>query len=182
MNPPFSYRAISRELVVAICEGNQSAFEAFYMMEYNNLLHFANAYIKDDKVAEDIAQETLIKLWQTRENLNPDGNIRALAFTIAKNMSLDFLRKKNDAMSLDACLYLEDNSLDVMINTLDLDKLVKKTFMSLPEKVRQTFLLSRHNRLTNKDIAEREHVSIKAIEYRISSALKVFRKQLLKDS
>ena len=161
---------------MAISEGDSCAFEAFYRMEYNNLLHFARSYTKEESVSEDIAQETLMRVWQTRENLNPDGNIRALAFTIAKNLSLDYLRKRNDNISIDSCIYLEDNSLDVLINTLDLERLVEKTFLNLPEKIRRTFFMSRHKGLTNKEIAERENVTVKAVEYRITTALKVFKK------
>ena len=176
MNHSFSSRAIGRELVAAIGEGDRCAFEAFYRMEYNNLLHFAKSYTREETVSEDIAQETLLRIWQARETLNPDGNIRALAFTIARNIALDFLRKKADTISVDTCVYLEDNSMDVLINSLDLEKLVAKTFNDLPDKIRRTFFLSRQKGLSNKEIAQHEKVTVKAVEYRIAVALRAFRK------
>ncbi|MBQ0043702.1 MAG: RNA polymerase sigma-70 factor, partial [Bacteroidales bacterium] len=45
-----------------------------------------------------------------------------------------------------------------------------------PEKTRNTFLMSRRDGLSNREIARKEKVSVKAIEYRISQALKNFRK------
>ena len=172
---PSSY-SIVKELLVGIKEGDESAFEVFYQMEHNNILHFVSHYAVPQDQAEDIAQETLLKIWETREHLNINGNLRALAYTIARNRTLDYLRSKTDVESLDACAYLEDDSMDSQINALDLERLVRNTFAKLPEKTRNTFLFSRRDGLTNAQIAENEHVSIKAIEYRISNALRSLRK------
>ena len=57
-----------------------------------------------------------------------------------------------------------------------LASLLGKTFSSLPEKLRDTFLQSRYEGLTNKEIAIKEKISIKAIEYRISAVLRSFKK------
>lgn len=168
--------AIGKELLEAIREGDECAFEIFFRMERNNLVHFISHYAIETEQAEDIAQDTLIKIWETREHLNVNGNLRALAFTIARNKTLDFLRSRTDMESLDACAYLEDESLDAQINALELSRLIERTFDSLPEKIRGTFLLSREKGLTNRQIADREHISVKAIEYRISTALRSFRK------
>lgn len=167
---------LGKELLVAIKEGDECAFELFYRMERNNLVHFIGSYAIDRQQAEDIAQESLLKIWETKEHLNVDGNIRALTFTIARNKALDFLRAKTDMESLDACAYLEDESLDAQINALDLARLIEKTFDKLPEKTRNTFLMSRREGLSNSEIARKERVSVKAVEYRISQALKNFKK------
>lgn len=167
---------LGKELLVAIKEGDECAFELFYRMERNNLVHFVSNYAISKEQSEDIAQESLLKIWETKDNLNVDGNVRALVFTIARNKALDYLRTKSDTESLDACAYLEDESLDAQINALDLARLIEKTFDQLPEKTRNTFLMSRREGLSNMEIAKREHVSVKAIEYRISQALKNFRK------
>jgi len=167
---------LGKEILEAIREGDECAFEVFYRMERNNLVHFISHYAVLLPQAEDIAQDTLLKIWETRETLNPSGNLRALTYTIARNRTLDYLRKKTDTLSLDACAYLEDDSLDAQINALDLARLIEKTFDSLPEKIRGTFILSRQAGLTNREIAEKEHISVKTIEYRISAALKSFRK------
>lgn len=167
---------IGKELLVAIKDGDTSAFEAFYRMERNNLVHFVSQYSVPAATAEDIAQETLMKIWETRSRLDAEGNLRALTFTIARNKTLDYLRTRVDSTSLDACSNLEDESLDSLINALDLTSLVVKTFESLPAKTRITFLMSRHKGLTYREIARKEKISTKAVEHRISSALKSLKK------
>ena len=159
-------------LTKAIGEGNRYAFEAFYRMEHDNLVHFVSGYSRDKSLAEDIVQDTFLRIWQRRFTLDPDGNPRALAFTIARNLILDTLRSRKDTVSIEACRCLEDSSLDSLIEALDLAALIGKTIDKLPAKIRRTFLLSRESGLRNKEIAEKEKVSVKAVEYRISTALK----------
>lgn len=53
--------------------------------------------------AEDVVQETMIKLWNQRDNLNGVESIEAYAMTICRNQALDHLRKSaNTTVSLDA--------------------------------------------------------------------------------
>ena len=171
-----SSNMLVNHLLEGIREGDKACFEVFYRMEMNNLVHFVNSYIKDMSRSEDIAQDALLRLWERRLSLKTGGNIRALVFTTARNMAIDYLRRKTDTESLEACLCLEDESVDGLIEALDLASLLGKTFSSLPEKLRETFLHSRYEGLTNKEIAIKEKVSIKAIEYRISAVLRSFKK------
>ncbi len=157
-------------------EGDEAAFEVFYRMERNNLVHFVASYVKDTQTAEDIAQETLLKVWENRGALDPKRNLRAFTFTIARNRTLDYLRTYKPRASLAECEALSDPSLEGLIETLDLERLVRKTFLALPPKVRDTFLSSRRKGMRYREIALEEGVSEKTVENRIGSALKAFRK------
>lgn len=165
-----------RNLLLGIMEGDESAFEVFYRMERNNLVHFVASYVKDTQTAEDIAQETLLKVWENRGALDPKRNLRAFTFTIARNRTLDYLRTYKPHASLAECEALCDPSLDGLIETLDLERLVRKTFLALPPKVRDTFLSSRREGMRYREIALEEGVSEKTVENRIGTALKAFRK------
>lgn len=163
-------------LLAGIREGDAASFEVFYRMERNNLVHFVFSYLKDYHRAEDIAQDALMKLWERRTELDADRNIRAYVFTIARNMTIDSLRRHVAAESLESCLCLEDRSMDGLIEALDMASLFEKTFNTLPFKVRDTFMKSRAEGLTNKEIAKQEKLSVKAVEYRISAALRALKK------
>lgn len=167
---------LARNLLLGIKEGDEAAFEVFYRMERNNLVHFVASYVKDSQMAEDIAQETLLKVWENRSALDPGRNLRAFTFTIARNRTLDYLRTYKPHVSLAECEALCDPGLDGLIETLDLERLVKKTFLALPPKVRNTFLSSRREGIRNRDVAIEEGISEKTVEHRIGTALKAFRK------
>ena len=168
------------ELVNRIRQGDARAFEVLYRMEYLNLVHFAGSYLGDPEKAKDISQDSLLALWENRSRLNPDKNIRAFLFTIARNKTLDELYRRRflspAGKDIDTAInLLEDNAVEDHINRLDLNSLINKVWQSLPAKIGRTFSLSREEGLKNREIAGLEGVSEKAVEYRIKVALKRFR-------
>ena len=171
----------SNSLVRKIREGNPDAFELLYRMEFLNLVHFSNSYLQDTEKARDISQESLLSLWENRERLDPDKNIRAFLFTIARNKTLDELARRrffcNGSAEYDkAIALLEDHSVDTYISQLDLSALMESIRQSLPSKIERTLALSREEGLRNKEIAREEGISEKAVEYRMKIALRHCRK------
>ena len=145
-------------------------------MEFLNLVHFANSYLHDQEKARDIAQETLLALWEHRALLDPERNIRSFVFTIARNRTLNELRQRRPSVEVDEALaLLEHPSAEENIHALELASLIEKVWTSLPQTISNTFSLSRREGLKNREIAAREGVSEKAVEYRIRVALTRFR-------
>ena len=64
------------------------------------------------------------------------------------------------------------------IDALEMEKLIDLTLEQLPEKIRRIFNLSRVENLTYKEIAQKENITIKSVEYQIKKALDIFRKRL----
>ena len=56
------------------------------------LVETARSYLRDTAAAEDMAQETLIRMWQMHDALHSPGE--ALARTIVRNLALDYLRRR----------------------------------------------------------------------------------------
>ncbi len=148
-------------------------------MEFLNLVHFADSYLHDGERARDIAQETLLALWENRHRLQPERNIRSFVFTIARNRTLNELRRRKllapTGMEDEALELLEDHSLEERIDALDLATLIEKVWNKLPKDIGKTFSMSREEGLRNREIAAREGVSEKTVEYRIRVALNRFR-------
>ena len=168
------------DLVRRIREGDVGAYELLYRMEFLNLVHFADSYLQDTEKARDISQESLLALWENRQRLNPDRNVRAFLFTIARNKTLDELSRRSfyAAVPIDyneKLLQLQEHSVDAYISRLDLSALMEKVWHSLPPKIGRTFSLSREEGLKNKEIAQKEGISEKTVEYRMKVALDRFR-------
>ena len=54
-------------LAKSIKEGDEAAFELFFRAEYNNVVTFLNRYLRNSLLAQDVAQESFIALWQKRD-------------------------------------------------------------------------------------------------------------------
>ena len=145
---------------------NINSFNALYTLYYRKSFLFAKSYVHDEQVAEDIAAEALIKLW---EKLKTDiiNSPQAMLLTILKNKSLDYLRleqNKLNAMSELSELYVRE--LDIRVSSLEACD---------PEQTRKVFKMSRFENKMNKEIAENLGITVKGVEYHISRALKEFR-------
>lgn len=137
-------------------------------------------------MSQDIAQDAFIRLWESRERLKPDLNVRAYVFTIAKNlainkMSLKAYKTTVEMESRKTKLFIEalsHSSVSERIDALELSTLISKVYNELPDKVVKSFIMSRRYGMTYNEIAEQSGISVKVVEYHIKLALQLFRKRL----
>lgn len=165
--------------------GDVESFELFFNLEFNNIVYFVNGYIHNPDLAKDIAQESLLTLWEKRELINPDKNIRAFLFTIARNKSINELNTRSSSLNslslneINANLAaLRDDSLSSEIDTLNLKGLIDRTIDNLPKSVKESFIMSRKLGMTNKEIAIAKNMSLTGVEYHMKISLKILRKKL----
>lgn len=173
-------------IVSAIKAGNEQAFELFYRAEYSNLKYFVARYIKDFTIAEDVVHDTFLKIWENRDKINPDQNLKAYLFTIARNSTINILRNKvyklTDSIEKSDISFkitiLNNEYMTSKIDALDMERIIEQTYKLLPEKIKETFILSRKNGLSYKEISEKLEISVKTVEHNVSAALKIFRNKL----
>lgn len=172
-------------LALEISRGNIASFELFYKAEFDNIVYFTNGYLRDEFRAKDIAQESLLTLWEKRETIDPDRNLRALLYTIAKNKAINELKSKSTSSNIENIdeinaniMALQDNSLEDEIEALSLNELIEQILENLPDSVRESFIMSRKMGMTNKEIAKAKNMSITGIEYHMKISIKIFKEKL----
>ncbi len=70
----------------------RNAFEKIFREHYPALVNFGMGYVHDRDTSEEIVQEVFLNLWQKREEISPEGNIRSYLFTSVRNRCLNYLR------------------------------------------------------------------------------------------
>ena len=181
MNP-----AKLNKLIPFLREGEKMAFEEIYNDFFGVMHHLSLQYLHDEKVSEEIVQDTFMKLWEIKETLNDQFNIRNFLYTITKNNCLNYLRNQKIALKHQANIkYLEMQfnfeALEKLGSYLEFEELrdkIDKAIAALPDDLRETFLLSRYEELHYKDIAEKQSVSIKTVEARMTKTLRILRLEL----
>ncbi|NLZ50401.1 MAG: sigma-70 family RNA polymerase sigma factor [Rikenellaceae bacterium] len=140
--------------------------------------------MRNKQDSEDLAQETMLAIWENRETLDPNKNFRSYLYTIARNKSLNYLRDNakrrrgnslQESENLINTLALSSNSVEQEIIGLELQEFIERIYLSLPEKVVRTFKMSRQDGLTYKEIAKKLGITTKVVEYHISITLKALR-------
>lgn len=163
-----------------------SSFNEIYTSYYKKSFFFAKSYVHDDLAAEDIASDSLIKLWEKLKTEKIDY-IEPLLLTILKNKALNYLKHEEvKRTAFESMADWHQQELSIRISTLEscdpneifsdeVESIIRETLKLLPEQTRQIFLLSRFENKSNKEIAEQMGISIKGVEYHISKALKALR-------
>jgi RNA polymerase sigma-70 factor (ECF subfamily) len=169
-------------LIGQLKEGNSNAFKQVFKLYHKDLCNYIQAISGNTKLAEDIAQQTFIKLWDKRENLNlQEGKLKQYIFRIAYNQFLDTKRKKKKEFEL-----LENLKHAAYLDLVDTDaslfeeklKMVEQEIENLPEQCKKVFIMSKKEGLKYQEISDRLHISIKTVEVHMAKALKRLRAQL----
>ncbi len=82
------------EIVKASLDGDVSAFEILVQRYISGIYKFSYYYVRDAAEAEDITQETFIRAWKNLKKFDQEKSFKTWLWTIAKNSSLDFIKKK----------------------------------------------------------------------------------------
>ncbi|NEW83410.1 MAG: RNA polymerase sigma-70 factor [Mariniphaga sp.] len=174
------------KLIPFLREGEKIAFEEIYNDFFGVMYHLSVQYLHDPKASEEIVQDTFMKLWEIRETLNEQFNIRNFLYTITKNNCLNYLRNQKIALKHHQNIkYLEIHfnyeALERLGSYMEFEELREKidsAIAALPDDLRETFLLSRFEELHYKEIADKQSISIKTVEARMSKALRILRFEL----
>ncbi|SFK71658.1 RNA polymerase sigma-70 factor, ECF subfamily [Porphyromonadaceae bacterium KH3CP3RA] len=164
-------------------------FAELYSAYYKKSFLFTKSYVQDKYVAEDIASEVLMKLYEKLQKEEIES-IPAYLLTLLKNQSLDYLRKKavRDKAHVDYST-ADYEELNYRISTLqecdpslifskEIQSIIDTTLEQLSPQTRRVFVLSRYENYSNKEIAAALNISVKSVEYHITKALNLFRENL----
>lgn len=140
----------------------------------NQLFRLALRITLDRVEAEDIVQDTLIKIWNKRNEWQTIDSLEAFSLTICRNLSLDRLKRKGrQDDSLDDVSVKEpitsSNPQDRMIQQ-DRVSLVQQIVDSLPEKQRSCMQLREFEGKTYKEIAEIMQITEEQVKVNIFRA------------
>ena len=179
-----------QQLLERLKNDDEAAFKVLFNDFYSKLYYFVLEFVPLKDVAENIVQDTLVTLWNKRNELKDDSNLTSYLFTVAKNNALKKLREKKYSQKLFSNA-IDVGELDLNVETLstvdtsvyafmDIEQIIQETLASLPPQCRKVFELSRFQEMKNREIAEELDISIKTVEKHISKGIKTF-KVALKD-
>jgi len=175
---------VMKDLLAArIKIGDEQAFELLFRRYYVRLGGFVNKFLKDADQAHEIVQETFVKIWEGREDIDPENCLQSYLFKIAQNLSLNRLKRiKTESRYLEIYKYVyiehSDYSASESLFTRELEDGIAGALEKLPDGCRKIFELSRNEGLKYREIAEILQISVKTVETQMSKALRIMRTEL----
>ena len=154
---------------------NYKFFELVFEQNREMLERLAYFYVGSREDAQDIVSQSFLTLWERRDTVIEDRVLPYL-FTTVKNACLDYRRKESAHRQVhEQILRQERSMMDIYTSTIEsrdpvalfTDEILtiyKETLLSLPQEQRETWLRSRLDGLTYKEIADMLGVSPKRVD------------------
>jgi RNA polymerase sigma-70 factor (family 1) len=151
------------DLLQRMKEGDEGAFRELYDRHSRQVAAFVFHLTHSAVDAEDILQDTFLKLWTNREQLPPIVHPGNYIFIIARNKTLDHLRKIAQQQKLVDHIWANISNvaevLDLQLDARESQQLINNALARLTEQQRTIFRLSRQEGLDHATIASQLQLS-----------------------
>ncbi|HEX9513846.1 MAG TPA: RNA polymerase sigma-70 factor [Puia sp.] len=157
-------------------------FKQLFDTYKNRLYGYVLAIAHSKYVAEEITQEIFIKLWLCRDILHQVDNLEGYIFTIARNKTLNHLRKAAHNVKLlhelQGLAAPENNNVEERSLVAEYDTLIRDALTQLSPQRRLVFQLSRYQGLNHEEIALQLKLSRHTVKNHMVEALRFIRHYL----
>lgn len=171
------------KLIILAKQGNEQAFATLVQRYLSLVYNFSFRYVYSSVEAEDVTQEVFIKVWKNLKKFDEQKTFRPWLYEIARNTSLDWLKKKTDKTLATLPEYFIDNLAD--------NNLLEKSFAnkSLSEELQEVtnslspmsariFSLHTKEQLTFLEIAKKTKTSINTVKSRYQRAVSFIKRKI----
>lgn len=159
-----------------VSQGDPGAFRTLFAAYFPILCRFAEKYLGDVAMAEDVVQETFIKVWKTKGTYATAPELKGFLYTVTRNGCLNVLRsrEREDARHKAAAAFPEEEEVAGLEHLAAIYVLVA----GMPDKMREVFLLSFEQGLSIGQIARKMDISLKTVRNQKYKSLQLLRRHL----
>jgi RNA polymerase sigma factor (sigma-70 family) len=186
------YSISDSKLISLYKNGNEEAFEQLIGRHKSKIFTTIYLIVKDNYIAEDLLQETFIKVINTIKSgrYNEEGKFLPWILRIAHNLAIDHFRKEKryptiimeDGNSVFNTLEFSEDSIESRQIQKDTHAKLRKLIQELPEAQKEVLIMRHYMQMSFQEIAETTGVSINTALGRMRYALINLRKKMQKSN
>ncbi len=178
-----------RQLIENYFKDDEKSLEILIGKYLKPIYGFIYRYVGNAQEAEDITQETFVKMWRNLKKFDKQKGFKTWIFSIAKNTSIDFLRKKKvitfsefenergESTILEK--FIDSSPLpNELLERKDLMGTLAKAIGKLLPKYRKTLLLRHNDNLTFREISETTGEPLNTVKSRYRRGVILLKKLL----
>jgi RNA polymerase sigma-70 factor (ECF subfamily) len=173
------------ELVLKLKNGSQTAFSSLYAMHVKRVYAFALKILKSPALAEDIVQEVFVRLWETGPQLNPKLSLQGYLFTIARNLSLNVIRKaaRETIITDEIAGHAMDKSENglAFAQHMQTKEFVSRAVQLLPPQRKKIYELCHGDGYTYKQAAEKLGIKDATVNSQMVKAIRSIKEYLIRN-
>jgi RNA polymerase sigma-70 factor (family 1) len=171
------------DIVYELKKGNSRALTSIFNLYYDALCFFAERMVVSREEAQDIVEETFIKLWHLHGNFQTMQNVKAFLYITTRNACLNYLRQSERAsqqqQDMAYALAGNDEHLLSEITRTEVLREVHAAIESLPPQCRKIVRMSFVEGLKNHEIAEQLRLSVHTVKNQKVRAIYLLKIKLL---
>ncbi len=172
---------VDEELLIDIAKGYTEALSTLYGISYPAVYSFAYSILKNTQDAQDVAQDTFVRIFASAKFYKKQGKPMAWILTITKNLAYMRIRSKSkvslDEMDSDSnplpAVEFEENSMHRLI--------LDKALATLPDETRQIVILHAVSGLRHREIADLLSIKLSTVLSKYNRAIKKVKEILEED-
>ena len=177
------------DLMLRVRDGDAVSFEVLLRRYRLPMVSFFRRMLRDQTLAEDLAQEVFLRVYKSRERYQPNARFTTWLYRIATNLALNAIRDRRDEMSgvgdddSDGHSILQQfasplpNAENTLV-ALERAKIIRQAVESLPENQRAAVILHKYQEVDYRQIAGILNVSESAVKSLLFRAYETLRLRL----
>jgi RNA polymerase sigma-70 factor (ECF subfamily) len=184
------------ELMLRVSRGDTDSFGVLLNRHRGPLLSYFVRMVRDQALAEDLAQEVFLRVYQARERYQPEARFTTWLYRIATNLALNRIRdRRGDPLVLEGAVEPDSQfaspleraadgrpTAEERMTEADRQRVIREAIEALPEKQRAAVILHKYQDVDYRQIAQVLKVSesaVKSLLFRAYESLRVRLEPLL---
>lgn len=166
-------------LLQKIAEQDTAALELLYDRHAQTVFNLIGRIVRDSAIADELLQETFWQVWKQAERYRGEGSAAAWVYRIARNKSLDQLRRKKvrpqpvetgsetDEQAMWATLSAENAEVEPVVEQRRDSLAVRRALLRIPDEQRQCLEMAYFEGMSQRQIAEHTATPLGTVKTRI---------------
>lgn len=169
-----------QELLRRIRDGDEAGLDLLMERYWGELHAFLDHVLDDPDLADDLTQETFVRLWARRESWRLDGSLRGLLYQIGRRLAFDHGKRRRRWSAWLGRLRAQPAAVTPaeQLDGSELDAALRQAIAALPERRRTAFLMARWEGRSHREIATAMGISVQTVANQLTTALAELRTRL----
>jgi RNA polymerase sigma-70 factor (family 1) len=173
------------ELIEALKRQDATAFSTLYALYVRKIYAYVLGIVKSAELAEDVVQETFVKLWEQAGSLQTDRSLHPYLFTVARNQALNLIKRASRETwisdeILAHAMHSSENGFQYT-QRRQTGEFIQHAIEQLPPKRRHIYELCRNYGYSYKQAAEKLGISDATVNSQMVKAIKTIKDFLLRN-
>jgi len=170
------------ELFARLAADDGQALGALMEVYWRPMVAFALGRVQSQDAAEDLVQETFVRLWEHRRQIRPEASPRSYLYRVLRNLITDTFRRRH-LFERFSFFKSQQDPVDVpspqaVLEVDELSRAAERAIAALPERRREVFVLAHLHNLSHREVAEALGITPRTVANHMTLALTQLRTAL----